>query len=238
MNNRMVDLLVSEGGSRGAETVQIPDLRGQTETHARQILEQSYLEVSKVLTIESNQAPEGTVVRTDPRAGTRVPTGRAVALHIAKTPAPTAAQPQSPLPQPNQVSQAPDAPPTITTQTPGAGQAPEIPTWNPNQPGAIRTSQQPPDSTPAVQPTQIQPMPQPVTSAPAGGKIAKIRYQVPPLARPLNLNIAMNDQSGTRVLRQSQVQGGEYVSMDTPYSGSATVTVRLGDQQVWQEKYN
>jgi serine/threonine-protein kinase len=68
--------------------------------------------------------------------------------------------------------------------------------------------------------------------------VAKVRYQVPPLARPLDLNIIMNDQAGTRTLRQQQAQGGEYISMDVPYTGNATVTVRLGNQQVWQEKYN
>jgi serine/threonine-protein kinase len=68
--------------------------------------------------------------------------------------------------------------------------------------------------------------------------VAKVRYQVPPLARPLNLSIVMADQSGARTLRQQQVNGGEYVSIDTPYTGNATVTVSLGEQQVWQERYN
>jgi serine/threonine-protein kinase len=75
-------------------------------------------------------------------------------------------------------------------------------------------------------------------AATSSGKLAKIRYQVPPLARVLSLNIAMTDQVGTRVLREQQVNGGEYVSLDAPYSGNALVTVRLGEQQVWQEKYN
>jgi serine/threonine-protein kinase len=77
-----------------------------------------------------------------------------------------------------------------------------------------------------------------IPAPPAGSKVAKVRYQVPPSVRPLNLTIVINDQSGTRTLRQQQVQGGEYVSMDTPYSGSATVTVSLDERQVWQERYN
>jgi serine/threonine-protein kinase len=74
--------------------------------------------------------------------------------------------------------------------------------------------------------------------APLQGKVARIRYQVPPLARPLGLRILMNDQTGTKALREQQVQGGEYISMDAPYTGNASVTVILGDQQVWQERYN
>ena len=101
-----------------------------------------------------------------------------------------------------------------------------------------------PDITapPAPQQAQQQPSqqqaPSPIPAPQPGSKVARVRYQVPPLARPLDLNIAMNDQSGTRILRQQQVQGGEYVSIDVPYAGIATVTVRLDNQQVWQERYN
>ncbi|MCL2684616.1 MAG: PASTA domain-containing protein [Synergistaceae bacterium] len=247
MNNRMVDLLVSEGGTGREETVQVPDLRGETEAHARQILAQSNLAMSKVLTQETNQFPEGSVVRTDPRAGTRVPTGRAVSLYIAKAQEPAAqVQPQvQPQTQTQTQAQAPplDTPPQANV-TQGAGQAAETPTWNPNQPAQLQTSsQQPaPATQPVQQQTQQQPgqsqIPSPIPVPQPGDKVARVRYQVPPLARPLDLNIAMNDQSGTRTLRQQQVQGGEYVSIDVPYSGIGTVTVRLGNQQVWQERYN
>jgi serine/threonine-protein kinase len=229
MNNRMVDLLVSEGGERGAETVQVPDLRGQTEDHARQILEQSYLGVSKVLEVASNQMPEGTVVRTDPRAGARVPTGRAVTLHIAKTPIPVETQ----QPQPDMAAPPLGVPTPVPAPSPGAGQAPETSIWNPNQPQQAAAPAPQVRAPAATVPTSAVPSP-----ALPGGKIAKVRYQVPPLARQLYLDIVMNDGAGTRALRQGPVQGGEYVSIDAPYSGNATVTVRLGDQQVWQEKYN
>ena len=69
------------------------------------------------------------------------------------------------------------------------------------------------------------------------GKAARVRYQVPPLSRPLPFRIEITDQSGTRILRDQTVNGGEYVSMNEPYAGSATVTVRLGGEMVWQERY-
>jgi serine/threonine-protein kinase len=249
MNNRMVELLVSEGGTaRRADTVQIPDLRGQTERNAREILEQNDLVVGKVLSIATNRVPEGTVEHTEPRAGARVPVGRAVNLHMAKVPEPaseTQAKEQTP---PVSDALASDAPPAwISTSTASAGSdtagmAPEIPTWNPNQPAQPR----PPPQTQS--PAKIQTSPQttgdnrqtipPTLAASPSGKLAKIRYQVPPLARTLSLNIVIADQSGTRILREQQVSGGEYVSLDTPYSGDALVTVKLGENQVWQEKYN
>ena len=61
---------------------------------------------------------------------------------------------------------------------------------------------------------------------------------VPGLARPLDLNIVINDQDGTRTLSQQQVQGGEVFSMEVPYTGTATITVRMNNQQIWQEIFN
>jgi serine/threonine-protein kinase len=243
MNNRMVELLVSEGGTGRADTVQVPDLRGQTEQSARESLEQNDLVVGRILSIATTRVPEGTVEKTEPRAGARVPTGRAVNIYIAKVPEPA---PESQAPQPRQldVSAPAAAPPSAASNTGGdtAGQAQAIPTWNPNQPV------QPSPSAPTQPPAQTQPSAQtaqqprrtipPPIAAPSSGKLAKIRYQVPPLARTLSLNIVMADQAGTRVLREQQVSGGEYVSMDAPYSGNALVTVKLGEQQVWQERYN
>jgi serine/threonine-protein kinase len=245
-NSRMVDLLVSEGGVERAETVQVPNLRGQNETQARQTIEQLDLEVSRIITIESNQSPPGIVVRTDPKAGTRVPAGRAIIVYISRVPDPSApvATP-APAPPKPQI----DDPPTMAVSpgsSPREGQATEIPTWNPNQSPQVQTRPQTPNGTthPPVAQNPQTPPPQPVQAlppapvAPAAGKVAKIRYQVPPLARPLNLRILMNDQSGTRALREQQVKGGEYISLDAQYAGNAAVTVILGDQQVWQEKYN
>jgi serine/threonine-protein kinase len=253
MNNRMVELLVSEGGAGRADTVQVPDLRGQTEQNARESLEQNDLVVGRILSIATTRVPEGTVEKTEPRAGARVPTGRAVNIYIAKVPEP-APEPQTPQP-PQPDIPAPDAAPPSTDSNTGsgtAGQAQAIPTWNPNQPVQPSPSAQTQPSAQTRPAAQTQPPAQPAAQTaqeprrtipttiapPPSGKLAKIRYQVPPLARTLSLNIVMADQAGTRVLREQQVSGGEYVSMDAPYSGNALVTVKLGEQQVWQENFN
>jgi serine/threonine-protein kinase len=70
-----------------------------------------------------------------------------------------------------------------------------------------------------------------------GGKIAKIRYQVPPLARPLKLKIELMDPSGTKVLLERDAKSGEYVSLDAPYSKECVVMIYLGEQFVWQDRY-
>jgi serine/threonine-protein kinase len=243
VNTRMVDLLVSKGGANRTETVVVPDLRGQTEALARQVIEQSDLSVGQVSTMATNQVPEGMVFMTQPRAGARVQFGGAVKIFLASPPAPGAGGTGTPS---GQVSAAQSE--TVTVETPPVRSepaintrplAPEVPVWTPGSPTTQTTPATP--STPAVTTT---PAASGASNAPPAvpatplGKIAKVRYQVPPLARSLALRIVMSDQSGTRVLREQQVNGGEYFSMDTPYSGSATVSVQLGSEQVWQERYN
>jgi serine/threonine-protein kinase len=61
---------------------------------------------------------------------------------------------------------------------------------------------------------------------------------VPPLTRSLPLKIEISDGDGRRVLRDQQANGGEYITIDEPYSGNANVTVQLGGELVWQEKYD
>ena len=79
--------------------------------------------------------------------------------------------------------------------------------------------------------------PLPANVQPMGGKIARIRYQVPPLSRSLPLKIEMVDPSGTRVLLERDAKSGEYVSLDAPYSKECAITIYLGGEFVWQDRY-
>jgi serine/threonine-protein kinase len=234
LNNRMVDLLVSEGQTGKNEMVQVPDLKGQAEALARQIIQQSDLTVAKVLTVESNQAPIGAVVRTQPRAGSRVPAGNAVTIYIAK-------EPEAPRIPAEQAAADGNPTPVITTtpvqetppqqvETP-VRQAPVMPEWDPRSAATQGTAVQ---TQPPAGGNDVTEQPRPAVA----GKTARIRYQVPPLTRSLQLRIEITDQSGTRTLRDQTATGGEYISMNEPYSGNATVAVRLGGEMVWQERYD
>jgi serine/threonine-protein kinase len=254
VTTRMVDLLVSKGGSNRGEMAQVPDLKGQSEALARQIIEQSDLSVGQVALVETDQVPVGTVLHTQPRAGARVQSGGAVKLFIAKpvdgsavSNAATPGEQSNAVLRPREIAARPENSGAVIDTGSSRPMAPEIPVWtpgaptNPQAPSASGTPNASSSSntnaqnasgrapaggqTPAVQPAPL-------------GKVAKIRYQVPPLARPLSLRITISDQSGTRVLREQQTNGGEYFSMDAPYSGSATVAVQLGGERVWQERYN
>ncbi|MDR3254908.1 MAG: PASTA domain-containing protein [Synergistaceae bacterium] len=229
ISSRMVELLVSEGEAGRAETVQVPDLKGQDESLARQIVKQSDLSVSRVEYLETNLFPAGSVVRTQPRAGARVQFGASLVLSVAKTPTVSAGGDAAPggssgsagvietTPQPRQ-EQIPDVRPVDDT-----GMAPQGGTTVPVIP------------EPPVPPPPLVPLYQPVQ---ATGKTAKIRYQVPPLSRSLPLKIEIADDLGRRVLKEQQTNGGEYLTIDAPYSGNANVTVQLGGELVWQERYD
>ncbi|MDR1977776.1 MAG: CsgG/HfaB family protein [Synergistaceae bacterium] len=68
-------------------------------------------------------------------------------------------------------------------------------------------------------------------------KFARIRYKVPPLARSLAFKIELVDPSGTRVILDRGTRSGEYISIDAPYSQECVVTIYLGGEFVWQDRY-
>jgi serine/threonine-protein kinase len=223
LTSRMIELLVSEGKTGRSETVLVPDLKGQEESLARQILSNSDLSVSRVQYVETNVVPAGSVVQTQPRAGSRVQFGASVVLSVAKPPAPPALQTPNDTPPstPDQRGNIDTAPPVvrpiddIDTSPQGGTTVPVVP-----------DAPVPPPLIPLYQPGQ------------PAGKTARIRYQVPPLSRSLPLKIEIADDGGRRVLKEQQANGGEYMTIDAPYTGTANVTVQLGTELVWQERYD
>ena len=241
MNNRMVELLVCEGQAGKNEMIQVPDLRGQTEKLARQIAEQSNLSVSNVLYVDSSAVPAGCVIGSQPRSGVRVPFGGAIVLHVASE---TSSVTDDSADVTN-VADVTDTPSVVTvdeskTQQPVKGQpttTSTTKTTSSEKPKTPDVGQQTTTTTTTVkQPTEpiINPIQEPVTSP---KKTAKIRYQVPPISKPMSLKIEITDQNGSRVLRDIQANGGEYIALDASYTGNAGVTVSLGGELVWQERY-
>ena len=104
------------------------------------------------------------------------------------------------------------------------------------QPAASQPTTQPPPQTAVTPPTQPTGNQQ-ANLEPVGGKTARIRYQVPPLTRPLQLKIELTDPSGSRVLLERDARSGEYVSLDASYSRECVVMIYLGNQFVWQDRF-
>lgn len=97
-----------------------------------------------------------------------------------------------------------------------------------------------PTPQPPKSPAPSQPNPTPPAETPpppSAKKIAKIRYQVPPLTKALTLKIELVDVNGSRTLKDSLVNGSEYITLDAPFVGEARVLIQLGGELVWQDKF-
>ena len=262
--SRKIDLLVSEGGGGVDGRITVPDVARMSEREARGLLTSSGLRITTVDRVYSPSMSEGQVIGTRPEAGMSVRVGDGVRLRIAtlqepaRAEAPPSAEQQDPSGQPQK-------PGGIVVTVPGQGDiligvdevpagssAASVPELDPNlsmldqRPGVtgprvIPNPAIPPAQQQAEKPAVTPPTPSPAPSTSptpggSGGKMAKVRYQVPPLARPLALKIEIVDPSGTRVLMDRPAKSGEYVSLDAPYSRECVVTVWLGGEFVWQDK--
>jgi serine/threonine-protein kinase len=98
--------LVSEGDritvyvSGGEETVPVPSLIGQTRNEANITLTQAGLRLGNVEEEFSDDVPEGTVIRSNPTAGTEVPLDSQVDLVLSRGPQPTPTPAPTPPPTP------------------------------------------------------------------------------------------------------------------------------------------
>jgi serine/threonine-protein kinase len=256
-SDKKVDLLISQGGAGADGRVVVPDVAGMTERRARELLTASGFRIAVVDSQYSPNDTEGNVIGTRPAGGTMARAGDGIRLRVATTRRPEGI-PERPAQTPTQASPTPGSSSQIVVTVPGQGDIfigmpGDSPSLPPSQARAVdpnisvfdQQSRQPAPAPVTPQPTQTAQTPQvqPQTGnqqpdlQPVGGKIAKIRYQVPPLARPLRLKIELMDPSGTKVLLERDARSGEYVSLDAPYSKECVVRVYLGNQFVWQDRY-
>ncbi|MBQ7196941.1 MAG: PASTA domain-containing protein [Synergistaceae bacterium] len=125
---------------------------------------------------------------------------------------------------------------TPTTKT---ASKPATPTSNSN---STSTQQKSSTSTPAPAPATNTQQSQKAESTPAastsggGNKTAKIRYPVPPLARPMDLRIEITDPNGTRTVLNRQVRSNEVINTTAKYSQECVISYYLGGEFVWQER--
>lgn len=256
--DRRIDLLVSEGGGGRDGKLTIPDVARRSEREARDLLTASGLRIQAVDKVYSPSMSEGMAIETRPAAGTVARSGDGVRLKIATLQKPAGYV--EPITEPAVEPGGQGG--VVVVKVPGhgdvfvgdgisaGGQTPMVEA-DPNvtvfdQEGGRRVIRNPalsgearPDGgTPsAVHP---QPTASKSPSAPLSpkGKVAKVRYQVPPLAQPLELRIEKVDPSGKQVVLDRKAKSGELVALEVPYEKECVVTFYLGGEFVWQDKYN
>lgn len=234
---RKIELLISMGPLPKDGRIPVPDLAQRDEKTARELLLQSGLRVGGVEYVNTQHTPDGMVMATRPKTGAMIRQGDAVVIQVAT----------SRRKEPELVPETRAATPTLPPQGEVVVEQPQTPVRQIGPAGPVQTltpEQQelagaiglPVDRPPAAA-TPTPSTPPAVRPGPASTGTARIRYQVPPLTKPLSLKIEMVDATGTKALHGRDVKGGEFISLDAPFVTEAVVTVYLGGEFVWQERY-
>ncbi|GHS99915.1 penicillin-binding protein [Synergistales bacterium] len=247
-SNKKVDLLVNNSGAGASGNIIVPDVAQMSEREAKELLASSGFKVPAVDYVYSPNATEGQVIGTRPVAGAQVRAGDGIRLKIATSkrpdgvsevavaPAPPAQTPavtQTPRPTTAQVRVDMPGREPIVIQNPTLQNPTQAPAPQPAPTPAPQTAPLPPQ-TPQAPPPAPQ---QTANLTPIPGKIARVRYGVPPLTRPLSLKIELADPTGTKVLLDRNARSGEYISLDAQYSRECVITIYLGGEFVWQDRY-
>ncbi|ADE56530.1 MULTISPECIES: PASTA domain-containing protein [Aminobacterium] len=236
-STRKIDLLVSQGQVSQNGLIQVPEVLQREEQIARKLVEESGLVVANVEYVYTQNSPEGMVISIRPKVGTSLKRGQGVVLQVASLKKPPS-QEKAEVSQAGTVlaSAVSGTAEKVSGQTEATSKS-QLPS------GGTLIPVKPPSSKPS---TATAPVTKPSTQlaatpksapVPAGSKVAKIRYQVPPLTKQMPLKIEIVDGSGTRVLLNREVKGGEYVSLEAPYIEEGVVTIFLGGEFVWQDRY-
>ena len=252
---RKIDLLVQDGAASDGSVV-VPDVNRMTESEARNVLETSGVKVQAVDKVYSPLLPEGLAIETRPAAGSRLRAGEGVILKLATQRRPAGFMDGKSNQNVRRVTTNEDKPKESSTATAKTQPKPQTQTSNRNvtvsvkgqedvfigddyegslAPKTSTSSSRPQTASQTAKPTTAPASSQPASSG--GNKTARIRYVVPPIAQPMNLKIEITDPSGKRTVMDKQVKSGENVSASSGYSNECVVTIYLGGQQVWQERY-
>ncbi|MFA0887672.1 MAG: PASTA domain-containing protein [Synergistales bacterium] len=225
-----IDLLLSRGSGAEGGPIEVPDLLGQPETSARALLAAAGLD-AEVRYLYSQATAPGIVTSISPKAGAKVPGGSRVILTVATTSKAQAGTPSEEVVEDTEAPPAkilPEKKPEPESTEPVAPKktAPSVPT--PAEPAS------PKHESPAAVAAPSAPVP---AKKEEPRHTARVRYQVPPLSKPLSLRIEVVDPEGTRTVLEREVKGGESITANVPYVGEAAVTVYLGGEFVWQDRF-
>lgn len=237
---RKIDLLVQDAaGADGVITV--PDVNRMTEKQAREALETVGVKVNGVDRVYSPLLPEGLAIETRPAAGSTMRTGQGVILKLA-----TQRRPAGFMDAKSSTASNADGTGTARRVTSQQAQEPKSSQQAsqtqtakaPLPPVQQKTEETPTTTTTAQQPSQQKASTPAQTSRPASGgnKTARIRYVVPPIARPMPLRIEITDPSGKRDIMNRQVRSGESINTTASYTQECVITMYLGGEFVWQER--
>ncbi|MEN2997295.1 MAG: PASTA domain-containing protein [Acetomicrobium sp.] len=222
-----VNVLVSLGPNVGDNNVfPLPNVTGMNVEEAKKVLSEVGLFAKNIEYIDTISTQRGVVMSTKPRDGTQVARGSQVTLIVSSG--------KSPQKQPSQE----------VVRVPGAAISQDV-VASPPKPAAKEPAKPEGEGTQQEEVKTEKPQPKPADVSGQKGadeqqaetKQAKVRYPVPPLSRPLELVIKATDKRGERTILSKEVKGNEYITLDIPYTEQLVVTIYLGGEFVWEERY-
>ena len=214
--SREIGLLVSLGPSAASGTVVVPDLIERDEKTAEQLARESSLR-PRIEYIYDNSSPRGMVISMSPSAGRQVARGSALILRVASWDKRLAPRREN---DPGEKS-------------PGGARVTIVEPDTDPEKGVVASEKD--KKAPAAAGEKTPPETK-KAEAPARKKVANIRYQAPPVKNQ-TLVIEMIDKNGERRLLNRKVNAGENIRITAPYVGEAVVTIYLGGNFVWQDRY-
>ena len=217
-SSRNINLLVSLGPSVVSNKIIIPDLRDRDMETAAQIARENDLKPHFEYVYDLS-SPQGMVIPMNPSAGREVRRGSSVTLRVAswdssRAPAPKATGNEKTA-SGARVAVVSSGTEKATVTSPSS---------------SAETAAAPEAAAQTSAPAQTKP------AAAAKQKTARIRYQAPPVKNQ-TLRIEMIDKNGDHILLDRKAEAGEYVSINAPYVGEAVVTIYLGGETVWQDRF-
>ncbi|MBP5212078.1 MAG: PASTA domain-containing protein, partial [Pyramidobacter sp.] len=212
--SREIGLLVSLGPSAASGTVIVPDLVERDEKTAEQLARESALR-PRIEYVFDNSSPKGMVISMVPAAGRSVQRGSTVTLRVASWDSRLA-----PKKRDDQTGEKSAGGARVTIVEPGT---------DPEK-GVVAAND------PKTPPAAEKPAAEAKKPAAPRKKVASIRYQAPPVNNQ-TLVIEIVDNNGERRLLSRKVKAGENIRINAPYVGEAVVTIYLGGNFVWQDRY-
>ena len=260
-SGKKIDLLVQEGTVQ-AENITVPDVNRMTEAEARNVLEAGGVKVQAVDRVYSPLLPEGLAIETRPAAGSSIKAGQGVILKLATQRRPAGYMDGGDSATAKRVTTQPAESTTTTAKAPTTapsttnrgvsvkvGGEEEVFIGDDYEGSVSRTIPAPSTTTasrpatpaastpsPAPSTTTTTPASTPAASSSGGSKTARIRYIVPPIARPMELRIEVTDPAGKRTVMNRQVRSGESISTTAQYTQECVVSIYLGGEFVWRER--
>jgi len=200
----------------------LPNVTGMNVDEAKKALSDIGIFAKNIEYVDTISTQQGIVMATRPKEGTQVTRGSQVTLVVSSGKAPQ-------KPQTQEMARVPGAViPQDKVIVPSKPAVSSESLQSSQEKGAVKTE---PAKT-----TEL-PLQEKDVSEQKEAKQAKIRYPVPPLSRPLSLEIKATDKRGERTVLNKEVKGGEYIKLDVPYTEELVVTIYLGGEFVWEERY-